>query len=567
MNRTCLEMGKNNRLSVSGLLVGTLFFAFSLTPSLMPRDDWMQGVTAGLSLAAGYAVGVFGRWVWDYLGLPTPPARVHRTLQLVSAAICGAVAVTFLLQADEWQNSIRYLMGMEERAGVRILIVGSVALVLFVGVLLVARLFKWTFSFLSYRLPPFIPRRVSQLLGLLVAFILFWSVINGIIFRIALRIADRSFQEIDALLDPEMEKPTGPLKTGSSQSLVDWVDIGRQGRIFVSSGPTAAELSAAVPTHRVMEPLRVYVGLNCAENPKARAELALRELIRVGAFERSMLVLITPTGTGWVDAGSIDTVEVLHRGDVASVAVQYSYLSSPLSLMLNAEYGVETATAVFEAVYGYWTQLPREARPAFYLCGLSLGALNSDLSFQVFDIIEDPFQGVLWSGPPFRHETWQAVTRRRDPGSPAWLPRFRGGSVVRFANQETGLDALDSKWGPFRIAFLQYASDSITFFEPASFYRKPEWMNEPRGPDVSPELGWYPIVTALSLIADMTAGSAPVGYGHDFAPEHYFDAWVALSEPAGWNAGELQRLRKIFSDRSAAVKSLSSAGRANPGRG
>ncbi len=559
--------GKHNSLSVSGLLVGTLFFAFSLTPSLMPRDDWMQGVTAGLSLAAGYAVGVFGRWVWAYLELPTPPPHLQRALQMVSAAICAAVAVTFLLQADEWQDSIRLLMGMEERDGLRILIVGGAALVLFAGLLLVARLFKWTFFFLSYRLPAFIPRRVSQLLGLLVAFILFWSVINGVIFKIALRLADRSFQEIDALLDPEMEQPTDPLKTGSSHSLVDWVDIGRQGRIFVSSGPTAAQLAAAAPTQRVLEPLRVYVGLNSAENPKARAELALRELIRVGAFERSVLVLITPTGTGWVDAGSIDTVEVLHRGDVASVAVQYSYLSSPLSLMLNADYGIETATAVFEAVYGHWTQLPRQMRPAFFLCGLSLGALHSDQSFQVFDIIEDPFQGVLWSGPPFRHETWQAVTRRRDPGSPAWLPRFRGGSVVRFANQQTDLNAPDGKWGPFRIAFLQYASDSITFFEPSSFYRKPEWMNEPRGPDVSPELGWYPIVTALSLIADMTAGSAPVGYGHDFAPEHYFDAWVALSEPAGWLPGDLERLRKIFSDRSAAIKSSSTTGSANAGGG
>jgi uncharacterized membrane protein len=560
-------MTVKSRLSTVGLLVGTLFFAFSLSPSLMPRDDWMQGVTAGFSLAAGYAVGVFGRWLWDTMELPTLPPRLHRTLQLASAAFCGAVAITFLLQADEWQNSIRHLMGMEERAGVSILIVGSVALVLFAGLLLLARLFKSTFSFLSRRLPTFIPRRVSQLLGLLAAFLLFWSVINGVIFKFALQVANRSFQEIDALIDPEMEKPTGPLSTGSSQSLIAWEDIGRQGRKYISSGLTAAQLAAAAPTHPVMAPLRVYVGLNSADDPEARAELALQELIRVGAFGRAVLVLITPTGTGWVDAGSIDTVEVLHRGDIASVAVQYSYLSSPLALLLKADVGVETAQAVFNAVYGHWTQLPRDRRPDLYLCGLSLGALNSDLSFQVFDIIEDPFQGALWSGPPFRHETWQAVTRRRDPGSPAWLPRFQGGSVVRFANQSTGLDAPGAKWGPFRIAFLQYASDSITFFEPESFYRQPEWMDEPRGPDVSPKLGWYPIVTALSLIADMTAGSAPVGYGHDFAPEHYFDAWLALSQPTGWTAGELQRLRKIFSDRSAAIKSSSTTGSVNAGGG
>ncbi len=560
-------MGLANRLSVSGLLVGTLFFAFSLTPSLMPRDDWMQGVIAGLSLAAGYAIGVFGRWVWAYLELPTPRLRIQRYIQLFCAAICGVITVVFLWQAAAWQNSVRSLMGMEATDDVRTLVIVSVALVLLAALLLLARLFKWTFQLLSRWLQSFLPRRVSHLLGLLVAFLFFWSVINGVIFRMGLQIADRSFQEIDALLDPEVEKPSAPFRTGSSESLIDWVDIGRQGRIYISSGPTAAQLGAAAPGHRVLDPLRVYVGLNSAETPKARADLALQELIRVGAFERAVLVLNTPTGTGWVDAGSIDTVEYLHRGDIASVAVQYSYLSSPLSLLLKADHGLETAQVVFETIYGYWTQLPKKERPALYLCGLSLGALNSDLSFQVFDIIEDPFQGALWSGPPFNHETWQAATKRRDPGSPAWLPRFRGGSVVRFANQQTGLDALDAPWGAFRIAFLQYASDSITFFEPDAFYHQPDWMNEPRGPDVSPELEWFPIVTALSLIGDMTVGDAPVGFGHDFAPEHYFDAWLALSEPGGWDDGELQRLREIFSTRSATVARLPAAGRVSHGDG
>ncbi|MFZ0240630.1 MAG: alpha/beta-hydrolase family protein [Desulfobacterales bacterium] len=32
-------------------------------------------------------------------------------------------------------------------------------------------------------------------------------------------------------------------------------------------------------------------------------------MIRVNAFARKILVLITPTGTGWVDKGATDTVE------------------------------------------------------------------------------------------------------------------------------------------------------------------------------------------------------------------------------------------------------------------
>lgn len=105
--------------------------------------------------------------------------------------------------------------------------------------------------------------------------------------------------------------------------------------------------------------------------------------------------------------------------------------------MAKGAYGVETTRALFQAVYGHWTQLPRESRPALYIFGLSLGALHSDRSFDFYDIINDPFNGALWSGPPFRTGTWRTATDRRHPESPEWLPRFRDGSVIRFANQQT----------------------------------------------------------------------------------------------------------------------------------
>jgi len=295
-------------------------------------------------------------------------------------------------------------------------------------------------------------------------------------------------------------------------------------------------------TGSAKQPIRVYVGLNAAETPAQRAKLALDELKRVGGFERKVLVLITPTGTGWVDPGGINSVEYLHRGDIASVAAQYSYLPSPIALMTENAYGLETAQAMFQAIYGYWRGLPRATRPKLYLFGLSLGALNSDRSFDFYDIINDPFDGALWTGPPFRSDTWRYVTAHRDAGSPAWLPRFRGGSIVRFGNQFGGYDKGTVPWSNFRIAYLQHASDPIVFFEPQAAYRKPAWMNPPRGPDVSNELQWYPIVTMLQLAADMHAGIAPPGYGHTYAPRDYVEAWKALTEPAGWSEAEIKRL-------------------------
>jgi uncharacterized membrane protein len=256
---------------------------------------------------------------------------------------------------------------------------------------------------------------------------------------------------------------------------------------------------------------------------------------------------VTPTGTGWVDAVGQDTVEYLHRGDIATVAAQYSYLNSPLSLLTQASDGSAMARAMFSAVYGHWRSLPRASRPRLFLNGLSLGSLNSDLSFDLYDIIDDPFDGALWVGAPFSHATWERVTAQRDPGSPAWLPEFRGGAVVRFANQHRPLDSGDARWGNFRIAFLQYASDPITFFSSDAAWREPEWMREPRGPDVSADLRWFPVVTMLQLGADMMVGSTPRGFGHEYAADDYIAAWFALTEPEGWTEAELARLRAHFS--------------------
>lgn len=540
-------MSAPRRFSTVGLLVGTLFFAFSLTPSLLPRSVGFQGIVSGLSLTLGYALGRLAIWLWSYLELPALNVNVRRRVTAAVAAICAAVAAAFLFQATAWQNSVRALMGMEEVSGVRPLSVASVALLVYSVLHLVGWEFRRTALALTAKLKRVVPRRIAILTGLIFAAGLFWALVDGVIFALALRAADGSYQQLDALIQDDLARPDDPSKTGSPQSLIRWVDLGKQGRAFVSSGPTPEELSAFHGT-ATRDPIRVYVGLNAAETPQERASLALRELIRVGAFERSLLLLVTPTGTGWVDPAALDPLEYLHRGDIATVAAQYSYLPSPLALMTEGAYGAEMARALFEAVYGYWTQLPTNGRPKLYLHGLSLGALNSDLSFDFYDVLRDPFDGALWAGPPSRSPSWSRITAGRNRSSPAWLPRFRDGSVVRFWNQHGSAEPPGTPWGPLRIAYLQYASDPITFFSVQSLYREPEWMRLPRGPDVSPALRWYPVVTTVQLAADAAAGAdaVPLGYGHNFAPEHYIDAWVALTEPPGSSDAEIRRLKAVF---------------------
>src|SRR5690554_666395 len=375
--------------STTGLLLGTLFFALSMSPTLLPRTNVIQGLISGLAMASGYGVGVFGIWLWSYLQLSKPREFYQRRMQQVAAGIFLITAVIFLWRASGWQNSLRELMGIEQGPGVQPVIIGLVALLVFLIVVLIARLFSLTFKVVSRQLQKFVPKRVSYVAGLITSFFLFWSVVDGVFFSFVLETSDRTYQQIDAALEPEFERPADTLKAGSYASLLSWEDMGRQGRRFLSSGPAASDIEGFLG-EEAKEPIRVYTGMNSAETIEERADLALRELIRTDAFSRAILVLITPTGTGWIDPAGIDPLEYLHRGDIASVAAQYSYLPSPLALLLEEEYGEEMAQVLFEKVYGYWASLPAENRPRLYLHGLSLGAMNSDKSFDLYDIIADP---------------------------------------------------------------------------------------------------------------------------------------------------------------------------------
>ncbi len=534
-----------NSLSLIGMLLGTLFFAASLTPSLVPRPFLIQSVLSGACFAIGYGIGVFLFWLWNYLELPKPKGRISTIIKITAMAVTIITAMVFLWHAADGQNSIRNLMGLEKVESAHPFKTGLIALITFVILIALARLFQLIYRSSSRWLDRYIPPRLSRFTGFLVAAIIFSMAINGVLFRFGLHVMDSSYRQFDALMEAEVPQPQDPLKSGSAASLVKWDELGRMGRSYVSSGPDAQQISNFTG-RPAQNPLRIYVGLRSAETAKERAKLALQEMIRVGAFERSLLLVTIPTGTGWVDEMGIDPVEYLHDGDIASVAVQYSYLASWLSLLVEPGYGSETATALFDEVYDYWTKLPKDTRPKLYLYGLSLGAMNSQLSSELFQVLGDPYQGALWSGPPFTSRLWRSITNNRNEGTPEWLPEFRDGSYARFTNQNNALKLPNSHWGPMRIVYLQYASDPIVFFDPKDFYREPDWMKAPRGPDVSPQLKWYPVVSMLQLAIDlMLATTTPIGHGHVYAPQHYIDAWVEVTN-VNWSQTDIDRLKEHF---------------------
>ncbi len=526
--------------SFVGLVFATLFFSASVTPSLLPRNFIVQGLLSGFALAVGYGVGIAAIGLYHFLELRVPGEQIQLVAKRFTAVAAVIVLVICLRQMTFWQNSIRELMGMptlESAYPIRTALIAFAFAAMLVGV---SRLVLKCGAFLARKLHRFLPRRVAMVLAATIVVFAILFLGNGIVARGLLNAADVFFSHADGLIADGIEQPTDEAACGSFESSIAWNSIGRRGKEFLVQGPTRRQIQA-YHGEDAMQPIRVYVGMRTREEKQDRAQLALEELQRVGAFDRSVLVIATPTGTGWLDPGGVDTIEYLHGGDTAIVSMQYSYLPSWLTIMVDPQRSIRSARELFDAVYGYWTTLPADTRPRLYLHGLSLGALGSEVSASIYKVFEDPIQGAVWSGPPFPSSQWSAITQSRDEGSPSWLPTFDDGRMVRFTSQSNALNT-GQEWGKIRNVYIQYASDPMVFFSTDLLWKRPSWLDE-RGPDVSPYLKWYPIVTFLQIAFDLPmATSVPVGYGHNYAPANYLDAWIAVTQPENWNAAKSKQL-------------------------
>src|SRR6187402_692180 len=87
-----------------GVVLGLVFAALSLTPSLIPRPIAAQGVIAGLSFTAGYMFGALSWYLAKRLVTWRPPARVQKYAwwYLLAAWLVGAITLAFA--AVSWQN-------------------------------------------------------------------------------------------------------------------------------------------------------------------------------------------------------------------------------------------------------------------------------------------------------------------------------------------------------------------------------------------------------------------------------------------------------------------------------
>lgn len=538
------------RLDWMGAIGSLLLFCVAQLPSLLPRDMLLAGVLSGLLASWGYFLGwlvhVVVRAVARRIRHPEalrPEPRTRRVLMVVLGTMAAAWVAATLVVSAYWQTRLRHDVGVPTPGPGYYLGVLAVAAGMFWVILLAARGVKRLDAFFARTVGRRLPATVSGVVSAILVVVVIWGTLDLVVWPGARTVGDRVYSSVNASGQRDLPRPDGRTRSGGTGSLVPWGSMGARGRQFVSDAPTRAQLRAAGATSP-RDPIRIYVGLDSAPSMAAEARLAVRELERTGAFDRAVIVLVTPTGTGWIDPGGTSSLEYLYGGNTAAVTIQYSYLPSWISFLVDRNRAALAARALMLAVSDHVRGLPAAHRPRLVSYGESLGALGGQNGFRNLSELTDRVDGALWVGSPRGARMREEFTAERRPGSPERLPVVGDGRTVRFSSH--GRDLATAGGRPPRVVYLQHASDPVAWWQPSLLFREPDWLREPRGGDVPSVMRWYPVVTFWQVSVDLTISmNVPTGHGHRYGSEQV-DAWYAMLRPSGWTPGRLAQLRHVI---------------------
>ncbi|HEX3712443.1 MAG TPA: alpha/beta-hydrolase family protein [Trebonia sp.] len=533
---------------LAGLTGALAFYCLSLTPSLLPRAWYLQAVMSAITAAIGYGAGLLVGWLLRSLIPWRPPPVAGRIARWALAVAAVVLIPLFGVLGAEWQHQIRELNGVTQDSEASYILVVLVTVVLTAALIMLFRGLRWVVRAIGRLVGRFIPHRAAAAAVVLVVCVLLGLVVTGVLSRGAISAASSVFGGVDGGTADGISQPSSALRSGSPQSLVPWQTLGRQGRTFVGSGPTAAQIGRFTGA-AADEPIRVYAGLKSAPTIAAESALVVRELDRTGAFSRKVLVVATTTGTGWVNPAMIDPLEYMYGGDTGVAAIQYSYLPSWISFIADKEPAQEAGRDLFDAIYDRWSQLPARHRPKLVVFGESLGSFGGESAFSGADDIRARTSGVLWVGPTNSNTLWSRFTADRDPGTPQWQPVYEGGQTVRFITAASQLSPPEPGWSDPRVVYLQNTSDPIVWWSWELAFHQPDWLRGTHPPGVSSAMHWYPLVTFWQVAADLALATAvPPGHGHTYGMLQGASAWAAIIAPPGWTARQTTALGNLPAD-------------------
>ena len=547
------------RPAFGGLAGGVVFWWFSLVPSLLPRSWIVQAVVSAVCVLVGYGLGSVLGWL-VHLGLRRVGRRLGARLRRAAWATLPLIVVVMLVTEivvwPRWQNAQRVLVGAADVATFDALASVVVAAV-FVLVLGAGCRFVW---WQVRGIDRWFDRRVSHsvaLIGTVVIVTLAAQIVmREVVWGSFVSWANKVYSTADRSTEPRVAEPSTPSVSGSAASLVPWETLGLKGRAFVAGVTTTQSLRGFHGAQvEVMEPIRVYVGTRSAKSLEDEAELAVRELIRTGAFARAVMVVATATGTGWIDPDAATAIEQLYAGDTAIVSMQYSYLPSWITFVIDHTASAPAGSILFNAVYQEWARRPVIARPKLMVFGESLGSHGAEAAFAGFDSYTSMANlvartdGALFAGPVASNPIWSKIVSERGSKSPSWRPVFNDGRTVRVFAGADDLTSIDPAWPKPRVAYLVYPSDPVPVFRASTLWSRPGWTHAPLAYDVPGSVGWFPIVTFIQSVGDLaSAFNVPPGHGHNYNVD-FVGAWANVLPPDGWTDADTARLEQFLAHR------------------
>ncbi len=335
----------------------------------------------------------------------------------------------------------------------------------------------------------------------------------------AFNIVTQRVQQRDDIVEPAYpEPPTSPWVSAGPMSRMPFTSLGKEGRRFVLMALSAADITR-VMGEPALEPVRVVGGYESAVGIRERADLTLADMHDVGAFDRRLIAVGSPTGVGYFNYSIAEALEYLTRGDCAIVVPQYALVPSALALTRTHD-AVELTRMVLEGIAEELARRPEDDRPVVVLIGESLGAnVALDLSIgpdgraDMRRLNDLGVRAGLYLGVPFRTHTWKQWRTAAHEVDPE-------GSLT-LASQPDEVDPPTP--GSMRHLMVVHHDDPVNKYGFGMVLQAPWWMGPPttRPPLVPREAKFRPITSFVLATVDLFNGmqSKPgtfVRRGHDY---------------------------------------------------
>lgn len=547
------------KLRDSGLIGAAVLAWISFMPSLLPRVWYFQGLITGISLFTGYVFAIIIRsihlrYIAPQITLTDRWRRIGDSIIYWSHKLIPFLVIVYVvigsISAVRWHDQSAALVDASTQPWLLYLGIPVIALAVLFVLLTIGRevvwLIAWVSRFLQRTLR--IPRPAARFVGIVSVVILALGLGQGVVLRVFFEGANILFSAQNDSAIEGVTEPAEPERSGSPASVVDFEDLGMQGRRFVDGGLRADELSALL-SEEAKEPIRLYSGIESASDDDGRAALVVDELNRTRAWERESVAIVPTTGTGWINPNAAQAIELLGAGDTAIVGTQYSFLPSWISFLADQDKARSAGNALISAVAAWRDSLPADAhKPKLYVYGESLGTLAGEGAFSGLRDIRSTVDGVLWMGPPNSSTIWNSLVSRRDPGTTEVEPTYADGLLVRFSENPGEFREGVGEWLSPRILYVQHATDPVVWWNSDLLFQRPDWLEEEPGEGRHPDMTYLPIGTFWQVTADLgNAVGGGQGYGHLYDSE-IIDGWATITERPGWDEEAAEKFQRLHDE-------------------